>query len=662
MVRRAGAPDVHALARKAAGELPRFRGKAGDVDPSQLNPSERRQVIASVAKQAQLSPGEVAEQLLPLWGGETVDRGLAAGQLLDAGGLSQREVRQGGFAQEKSPGVFGGLGIALAVKGQLGVDKPPAASDLKGTAWEHVGADYRPEHKDTPPVILAHIPPNKDGWRADPEDMTRKDLEGRLTYETGGKLLFDKEGKPLNPAGPTGKTGRVLGKWGPNHAADPVIIRRNPETGVHEMLAIQRKDTGQWAIPGGMVDEGERISGTLARELEEETGVKLDMTSAVPVYEGIVKADPRNTDNAWMETSVCLKVLSDAEAAALRPKAADDAAKVKWMPLTPENLDNLYASHGDFVRGALDVMAQKDVELRRAGAAGAVDTLAPELQGLPEPLKKLCVELDGLWGNADGKVSVDELDRVARYTLQALPFFTEEAAAIVQLAEALGYAGSDEVGKLKSGLAQLDPGTRQEQAAYRQALDEAIAQSDQRGPDLIRDIAKHQPRWHRLSILEHTAAAVAAVAAFSDQAGLDWPGAGAIMLLHDIGKILERPTFFDEGGNQRWHFGGHEDVGAKWLEQRGFDGDLVFHVRHHGDIRGKSVEEILDLCQGDTRRMQEFVVVALADTLAKGDTPDLRQSFSDVLAPKLEDLCKRSGLDAEAMFGRYYELRGEWFT
>ena len=66
-----------------------------------------------------------------------------------------------------------------------------------------------------------------------------------------------------------------------------------------EMLAVQRRDNGQWAIPGGMVDKGEEVSKTLARELEEETGVVLDMGTGRLIYRGYVD-DPRNTDNAWM--------------------------------------------------------------------------------------------------------------------------------------------------------------------------------------------------------------------------------------------------------------------------------------------------------------------------------------------------------------------------
>lgn len=64
-----------------------------------------------------------------------------------------------------------------------------------------------------------------------------------------------------NPIGRTGMTGRgLLGKWGPNHAADPVVTRwRKNSSGKTEMadgkpclefVAIKRRDTGEWALPG----------------------------------------------------------------------------------------------------------------------------------------------------------------------------------------------------------------------------------------------------------------------------------------------------------------------------------------------------------------------------------------------------------------------------
>lgn len=123
-------------------------------------------------------------------------------------------------------------------------------------------------------------------------------------------------GRPLNPFGRTGISGRgILGRWGPNHAADPIVStwkRMNGEIVKHsttqkpilQVLCIQRGDTGEMALPGGMVDEGEQVSTTLKREfIEEALNGKIDESQlneffkdGTEIYRGYVD-DPRNTDN-----------------------------------------------------------------------------------------------------------------------------------------------------------------------------------------------------------------------------------------------------------------------------------------------------------------------------------------------------------------------------
>jgi len=188
-------------------------------------------------------------------------------------------------------------------------------------------------------------------------------------------------GRPLNPKGRTGLQGRgVLGKWGPNHAADPIVTRwkRNQEgeivvdscsgKKVLEFVSIQRKDTGAWAIPGGMVDPGEKVSLTVRREFMEEA---LDSTDSAKdnveelevmvetffhagteVYRGYVD-DPRNTDNSWMETvAFNFHDSTGLEVGRFPLKAGDDAAAIQWMGVD-SNLD-LYASHKNFVKIVVD--------------------------------------------------------------------------------------------------------------------------------------------------------------------------------------------------------------------------------------------------------------------------------------------------------------------
>ena len=82
-------------------------------------------------------------------------------------------------------------------------------------------------------------------------------------------------------------------------------------------LIFQYLYTGEWALPGGMVDPGEQVSVTLRREFMEEAldsgtlgskdkeiieqKLKEFFDNGKEIYKGYVD-DPRNTDNAWMET------------------------------------------------------------------------------------------------------------------------------------------------------------------------------------------------------------------------------------------------------------------------------------------------------------------------------------------------------------------------
>jgi 8-oxo-dGTP diphosphatase len=71
------------------------------------------------------------------------------------------------------------------------------------------------------------------------------------------------------------------------------VAFRHPITGVTivpilpdgRIALIQRRDSGKWGLPGGLVDYGEDIPTTVARELTEETGLNLlNIRRLVGVY------------------------------------------------------------------------------------------------------------------------------------------------------------------------------------------------------------------------------------------------------------------------------------------------------------------------------------------------------------------------------------------
>lgn len=200
---------------------------------------------------------------------------------------------------------------------------------------------------------------NSAGW-ADPEspnDITEQIKAGRVRvieygYSVDGTKYNTVDGLPQNPMGLTGIQGRgELGLWGPQPAADPITKRRAADGVSVEVLLVIRRDNLQWAIPGGMRDPADaRVSETLKRELGEETSLdykSLEQQGLLVfldnVYCGYVD-DPRNTDNAWMETIAGLFWLEDG--APSKVQGGDDAIFAKWIKITPELLAEGKVDHG----------------------------------------------------------------------------------------------------------------------------------------------------------------------------------------------------------------------------------------------------------------------------------------------------------------------------
>jgi ADP-ribose pyrophosphatase len=218
--------------------------------------------------------------------------------------------------------------------------------------WERDCPNYNPPFYESPRLAEQDRTKNPAGW-ADPANVTPEEFllwkKTAFIKSYEGEIRLDNEtGRPLNPLGRVGIQGRgTLGKWGPNHAADALVTRINAESGLLEILLIQRA-SGEWAIPGGMLDPGEDALTAARRELKEEAGIDVDQLTPTPVYQGIGDG-PRLTDNAWVETCAFHFHLQDTRGQDMAPAAGKDEQGAEWKVFSPELISSLYANHGELV-------------------------------------------------------------------------------------------------------------------------------------------------------------------------------------------------------------------------------------------------------------------------------------------------------------------------
>ena len=130
---------------------------------------------------------------------------------------------------------------------------------------------------------------------------------------------------------------------GPNYTADAVII--NPAS--ERLLLIQRKDTGQWALPGGRCDPGETLEEAALRELHEELGLEVPSQDVL----GVLDDYPTRSGYAispvitWLDDASGMRLNPQEVASAHRFRLdqilGDDAVDFEVIPESPRPLVRL---------------------------------------------------------------------------------------------------------------------------------------------------------------------------------------------------------------------------------------------------------------------------------------------------------------------------------
>ncbi|XP_075140952.1 transient receptor potential cation channel subfamily M member 2 [Leptodactylus fuscus] len=194
-------------------------------------------------------------------------------------------------------------------------------------------------------------------------------IDGTINRQSYCATYVVQDGLPLNPFGRTGLRGRGSLCWfGPNHAIHYIITqwKRNKDGSISrkksmkqlEILAIKHISSEHWALPGGSLEPGETLPHKLKRIIKYkflETFHNL-LNESVEVYKGYVD-DPRNTDNAWIETtalSLHFERQDDPLLLQLNQniEAQDQDISIRWQVV--DQKIPLYANHKDILQKVVD--------------------------------------------------------------------------------------------------------------------------------------------------------------------------------------------------------------------------------------------------------------------------------------------------------------------
>jgi ADP-ribose pyrophosphatase YjhB (NUDIX family) len=96
------------------------------------------------------------------------------------------------------------------------------------------------------------------------------------------------------------------------------------------LLLGRRADSGQWAIPSGILDPGEEPAAGITREVAEETAVQIEVLAVVGVHSTPVVTYPNGDRSAYVDTLFLARPVSFEAAAAARV-ADDESLEVAWF-------------------------------------------------------------------------------------------------------------------------------------------------------------------------------------------------------------------------------------------------------------------------------------------------------------------------------------------
>ena len=107
------------------------------------------------------------------------------------------------------------------------------------------------------------------------------------------------------------------------------LIFKNGPKRLGPILLAQRGGTplkGYWSLPGGLLETGETLEEGIAREVLEETGLRIEVVDFYGIFQRIMRDAKGRAEYHYLLIDYVCKVAGGTL------RAGDDVARVEWVP------------------------------------------------------------------------------------------------------------------------------------------------------------------------------------------------------------------------------------------------------------------------------------------------------------------------------------------
>jgi ADP-ribose pyrophosphatase len=177
--------------------------------------------------------------------------------------------------------------------------------------------------------------------------------------DSGRSSATDAIGRPLNPRGRTGISGRgLLGRWGRNPAVAVIVLRAATDHSGLEILVGKRESSLGASLPRGFLFLGEDAEPALHRILQEKAALRVESGDLTKVYDDYLY-DARQTDHSWVELQAFV-IGPEARVVPVQQGPTDAFDELDWWPFTKETLDRLDSADAQVVEAAQAMVRDTD--------------------------------------------------------------------------------------------------------------------------------------------------------------------------------------------------------------------------------------------------------------------------------------------------------------